>query len=97
MRLTLAHGLTRKGPLAPRPTPRQAHRRSAARAGPPCRVLGTYGNLGRHRWVIERTLSWLGDCRRMHRRYERKAEHLLAVVGIARAFIHYRRLPSAWN
>ncbi|MFI6093769.1 IS5 family transposase [Streptomyces sp. NPDC051218] len=31
--------------------------------------------LGRHRWVVERTVSWLAGCRRLHRRYERKAEH----------------------
>ena len=39
--------------------------------------------LGRHRWVVERTVSWLAGCRRLHRRYERKAEHFLAFVGIA--------------
>lgn len=48
--------------------------------------------LGRHRWVVERTISWLADCRRLHRRYERKAEHFLAFVGIAAALISYRRL-----
>ncbi|GAA2470105.1 hypothetical protein GCM10010276_00050 [Streptomyces longisporus] len=25
--------------------------------------------LGRHRWVVERTMSWLSGCRRLHRRY----------------------------
>jgi transposase len=34
--------------------------------------------LGRRRWVIERTMSWLTGYRRLHRRYERKAEHFLA-------------------
>lgn len=48
--------------------------------------------LGRHRWVVERTVSWLAGCRRLHRRYERKAEHFLAFVGIAAALISYRRL-----
>lgn len=48
--------------------------------------------LGRHRWVVERTVSWLAGCRRLHRRYERKAEHFLAFVGIAAALIAYRRL-----
>jgi transposase len=38
--------------------------------------------LGRHRWTIERTVSWLGGCRRLHRRYERKAEHLPAFTSI---------------
>ncbi|MEU8998437.1 IS5 family transposase [Streptomyces caniferus] len=48
--------------------------------------------LGRHRWVVERTVSWLAGCRRLHRRYERKAEHFLGFVGIAAALINYRRL-----
>lgn len=50
--------------------------------------------LGRHRWVVERTVSWLAGCRRLHRRYERKAEHFLAFVGIAAALIAYRRLTK---
>ncbi|MCX4985852.1 IS5 family transposase [Streptomyces sp. NBC_00572] len=51
--------------------------------------------LGRHRWVVERTVSWLAGCRRLHRRYERKAEHFLAFVGIAATFIGYRRLKRS--
>ncbi|MCE0448026.1 IS5 family transposase [Streptomyces tricolor] len=50
--------------------------------------------LGPHRWVVERTVSWLAGCRRLHRRYERKAEHFLAFVGIAAALIGYRRLAT---
>ncbi|MFH9330374.1 transposase, partial [Streptomyces althioticus] len=50
--------------------------------------------LGRHRWVVERTVSWLAGCRRLHRRYERKAEHFLAFVGIAATLISYRRLTK---
>lgn len=60
--------------------------------------------LGRHRWVVERTVSWLAGCRRLHRRYERKAKHFLAFVAIAAALIAHRRLaqrqagqPSATN
>ncbi|WP_330351154.1 transposase [Streptomyces sp. NBC_00582] len=41
------------------------------------------GRLGRHRRVIERTMSWLNGCRRLHRRYERTADLFLAFVGIA--------------
>jgi transposase len=48
--------------------------------------------LGRHRWVIERTVSWLAGCRRLHRRYERKAEHFLAFIGPAALLIGYHRL-----
>lgn len=50
--------------------------------------------LGRHRWVVERAASWLAGCRRLHRRYERKAEHFLAFVGIAAALIGYRPLAT---
>jgi transposase len=48
--------------------------------------------LGRHRWVVERTMSWLNGCRRLHRRYERKPEHFLAFVGIASTLTCYRRI-----
>jgi transposase len=47
--------------------------------------------LGRHRWTIERTMSWLAGCRRLHRRYERKADHFLAFASIACTLICYRR------
>jgi transposase len=30
--------------------------------------------LGRHRWVVERTLSWLGKYRRLTIRYERRVD-----------------------
>ncbi|MFF4829090.1 hypothetical protein ACFY20_40380, partial [Streptomyces sp. NPDC001312] len=38
--------------------------------------------------------SWPAGCRRLHRRYERKAKHFLAIVGIAAALIGYRRLMN---
>ena len=41
---------------------------------------------------MERTVAWLSRCRRLHRRYERKAEHFLAFAGIAASLICYRRL-----
>ncbi len=49
--------------------------------------------LGRHRWVVERMVSWPAGCRRLHRRYER-AEYFLAFVGIAAALISFRRLTN---
>lgn len=52
----------------------------------------TSQRLCRHRWTIERTMSWLAGCRRLHRRYERKAEHFLAFTSIACTLICYRRL-----
>ncbi|MEU1289954.1 IS5 family transposase [Kitasatospora sp. NPDC005856] len=50
--------------------------------------------LGRHRWVIERTVSWLGGFRRLHRRYERKGDHFAAFTTIAAALICHRRLTK---
>ncbi|MGD6741821.1 IS5 family transposase [Streptomyces sp. BH106] len=51
-------------------------------------------HLGRHRWVVERTVSWLSGCRRLHRRYERKPEHFLAFTSIAATLICHRRLTN---
>lgn len=48
--------------------------------------------LGRQRWAVERTVSWLSGIRRLHRRYERKPDHFLAFAGIAATLICYRRL-----
>ncbi len=48
--------------------------------------------LGRHRWVIERTLSWLMRYRRLVRRYDRYATHFAAFTTIACALICYRKL-----
>ncbi|MGW3314277.1 IS5 family transposase [Streptomyces fungicidicus] len=50
--------------------------------------------LGRHRWTIERTMAWLAGCRRLHRRYEHKADHFLAFTSIACTLICYRRLAK---
>ncbi|SEN72203.1 Transposase DDE domain-containing protein [Nonomuraea pusilla] len=50
--------------------------------------------LGRHRWVVERTVSWLAGYRRLHRRYERRADHFASFVAIAAALICYRRLAN---
>ncbi|MFD6043855.1 transposase [Streptomyces koyangensis] len=47
--------------------------------------------LGHHRWVIERTMSWLTDCRRLNHRYERKSGNYLAFLGLAAALCRYKR------
>ncbi|MFD0629447.1 transposase [Streptomyces sanglieri] len=56
--------------------------------------IETSQRLGRHRWTIGRTMAWLAGCRRLHRRYERKAEHFLAFISIACALICCRRLAK---
>ncbi|MFG2030482.1 IS5 family transposase [Streptomyces sp. NPDC048825] len=47
--------------------------------------------LGRRRWVIERTMSWLTGYRRLNHRYERKPGNYLAFLGLASALCCYRR------
>ena len=49
-------------------------------------------NLGRHRWVVERTLAWLGRFRRLTVRYERWAELHRAFLTLACALICWRQL-----
>jgi IS5 family transposase len=51
-------------------------------------------HLGRHRWVVERTIAWRTGCRRLQRRYERKPDHFLALTALAAALICCRRLPK---
>jgi transposase len=48
--------------------------------------------LGRHRWVIERSMSWLMRYRRLVRRYEPTATHFTGFVTLACALICYHRL-----
>ena len=48
------------------------------------------GQLGRHRWKIERSLAWLSGHRRLTARYERKGSHVLAFLGVADALTCYR-------
>jgi transposase len=45
--------------------------------------------LGRHRWVVERTLAWLGQFRRLAIRYERRADIHHAFVSLACSLICY--------
>jgi IS5 family transposase len=42
---------------------------------------------GRHRWVVERTLSWLNRYRRLRSRYERRADMHLSLLHIGGALI----------
>lgn len=48
--------------------------------------------LGRHRYVIERTLGWVPRFRRLTRRCERKAAHFTAFAQLTCAVICYRRV-----
>ncbi|WP_457514223.1 IS5 family transposase [Streptomyces sp. TE33382] len=50
--------------------------------------------LGRQRWKIERSISWLFGYRRLTVRYERKGSHFLAFLGLAAALTCYKRLAK---
>ena len=49
--------------------------------------------LGRHRWVVERTLAWLNRYRRLTVRYERRADIHQAFLTLACALICFNALP----
>jgi transposase len=60
-------------------------RGAVRRRGIKCRIarkgVESSTRLGRHRWVVERTLAWLSKFRRLTVRYERRAD-------IHQAFLH---------
>jgi transposase len=53
--------------------------------------------LGRHRWVVERTLAWLSRYRRLTVRYERGAEMHLAFLTLACALICWKHVGRAFS
>jgi len=50
--------------------------------------------LGVYRWVVERTIAWLHQFRRLRIRYERRPEIHEAFLSIGCALICWRRLTS---
>lgn len=54
----------------------------------------TSKKLGRHRWVIERTIAWMFCYRRLSIRYERKANHFLAFLTLAATLTCYKKLTK---
>nr|BFF25032.1 hypothetical protein GCM10025732_29970 [Glycomyces mayteni] len=56
------------------------------------RGIESSARLGRHRWVIERTIAWLGGYCRLTLRYERYG-HLFAVfLALAAALTCYKKI-----
>ncbi|MBF6541266.1 IS5 family transposase [Nocardia farcinica] len=51
--------------------------------------------LGRHRWVVERTISWLTGYRRLAIRYDRKGTHFLGFLTLAAALTGFKKLAKA--
>jgi transposase len=54
--------------------------------------IETSEKLGKHRWVIERTIAWLTGYRRLTLRYERKASHFLAFLTLGATITCYKKL-----
>jgi transposase len=52
--------------------------------------------LGRHRWVVERTLAWLSQYRRLTIRYERRADIHDAFLTLGCALICFNALPEGF-
>ncbi len=53
--------------------------------------------LGRHRWVVERTLSWINRFRRLKVRYERRADVHQAFLELGCALICWYRVQQCFR
>jgi hypothetical protein len=51
-------------------------------------------HLGRHRWVIERTIAWMFSYHRLTIRYDRKANHYCAFLTLAATLTCYKKLAK---
>jgi len=68
-------------------------------------LLSPYGHtkrqhgsgLGKTRYVVERTLSWFGNFRRLKLCYERTADHLQAFHQLAATLICFNKLQPKRN
>jgi IS5 family transposase len=50
--------------------------------------------LGKHRWVIERTMAWMFGYHRLSIRYDRKANHFCAFLTLAATLTCYKKLAK---
>ncbi len=69
---------------------RQALTAGASSPASPGAGIESSQRLGRHRWVVERTLAWFAQFRRLAIRYERRADIHLAFSTLAAAVIVWR-------
>ncbi len=69
---------------------RRALRKRGIKARIARRGIDSSERLGRHRWVVERTLSWLNRFRRLKVRYERRADVHQAFLELGCALICWR-------
>jgi transposase len=74
------------------PACRRACRRRHIKARIARRGVESRDRLGRHRWVVERTLAWLNRFRRLTIRYERRADIHHAFLTLGCALICFNQL-----
>jgi IS5 family transposase len=60
------------------------------------RTIDSSERLGRYRWVVERTLSWLNRYRRLKVRYERRADIHQAFLSLGCALICWNSLQQGF-
>ena len=60
------------------------------------RGIDSSQRLGRHRWVIERTLAWFARFRRLTVRYERRQDIWTAFHSLAAALICHKTLSASF-
>ena len=75
------------------PRCRSALRRRRIRVRIARKGVDSSQRLGRHRWVVERTLAWLNRFRRLSVRYERRADIHQAFLSLGCALICFKALP----
>jgi transposase len=61
------------------------------------RGVDSGGRLGRHRWVVERTLSWLARYRRLKVRYEWRADVHQAFLELGFALICWNYVQRSYR
>jgi transposase len=78
------------------PRCRQALRRRHIQVRIARKGIDSSARLGRHRWVVERTLAWLSQYRRLTVRYERRADIHQAFLTIGCALICFKALQQGF-
>jgi transposase len=58
------------------------------------RGIETSDRLGRHRWVVERSIAWLTGYRRLTLRYECSARLFTAFLTLAATLTCYKKLAT---
>ena len=75
---------------------REALRRRGIKGRIARRGMDSSEKLGRHRWVVERTLAWLARYRRFAVRYERRADIHEAFLHLGCSLICLNYLPGGF-